>query len=163
MNLEPKIAAESAESPGGLFSLALLSLLAGAAVGLVGAVFRLSLDHADRWRNVLIERMHADSFVGLFFVIAICAAATGVAAWLVRRYSPQASGSGIPQVETVLSEVLPQELIPVKALYRMIPVKFVGGVLAIGSGLGARPRRTERANGSGYCPSGGKTIPPPRE
>jgi chloride channel protein, CIC family len=135
MNLEPKIAAESAESPGGLFSLAMLSLLAGAGVGLVGAVFRLSLDHADRWRNVLIERMHADSFVGLFFVIAICAAATGVAAWIVRRYSPQASGSGIPQVETVLSEVLPQELIPVKALYRMIPVKFVGGVLAIGSGL----------------------------
>ena len=138
MNLEPKIAAESAESPGGLFSLALLSLLAGAAVGLVGAVFRLSLDHADRWRNVLIERMHADSFVGLFFVIAICAAATGVAAWLVRRYSPQASGSGIPQVEAVLSGALPQaqyRLIPVKALYRLIPVKFVGGVLAIGSGL----------------------------
>ena len=138
MNLEPKIAAESAESPGGLFSLALLSLLAGAAVGLVGAVFRLSLDHADRWRNVLIERMHADSFVGLFFVIAICAAATGVAAWLVRRYSPQASGSGIPQVEAVLSGALPRaqyRLIPVKAVYRLISVKFVGGVLAIGSGL----------------------------
>ena len=137
MNLEPKIAAESAESPGGLFSLALLSLLAGAAAGLVGA-FRLSLDHADRWRNVLIERMHADSFVGLFFVIAICAAATGVAAWLVRRYSPQASGSGIPQVEAVLSGALPRaqyRLISVKAVYRLISVKFVGGVLAIGSGL----------------------------
>ena len=138
MNLEPKIAAESAESPGGLFSLALLSLLAGAAVGLVGAVFRLSLDHADRWRDVLIERMHADSFVGLFFVVAICAAATGVAAWLVRRYSPQASGSGIPQVEAILSGALPRaqyRLIPVKAVYRLISVKFVGGVLAIGSGL----------------------------
>jgi chloride channel protein, CIC family len=138
MNLEPKIAAESAESPGGLFSLALLSLLAGAAVGLVGAVFRLSLDHADRWRNVLIERMHADSFVGLFFVVAICAAATGVAAWLVRRYSPQASGSGIPQVEAVLSGALPRaqyRVIPVKAVYRLMSVKFVGGVLAIGSGL----------------------------
>ena len=129
MNLEPKIAAESAESPGGLFSLALLSLR---------AVFRLSLDHADRWRNVLIERMHADSFVGLFFVIAICAAATGVAAWLVRRYSPQASGSGIPQVEAILSGALPRaqyRLISVKAVYRLISVKFVGGVLAIGSGL----------------------------
>lgn len=138
MNLEPKIAAESAESPGGLFSLALLSLLAGAAAGLVGAVFRLSLDRADRWRNVLIERMHADSFVGLFFVVAICAAATGVAAWLVRRYSPQASGSGIPQVEAVLSGALPRaqyRLISVKAVYRLISVKFVGGVLAIGSGL----------------------------
>ena len=32
-------------------------------------------------------------------VIAACAAATAVAAWLVRRYSPHASGSGIPHVE----------------------------------------------------------------
>ena len=129
MNLEPKIAAESAESPGGLFSLALLSLLAGAAAGLVGAVFRLSLDHADRWRGALIGWAHAENFVGLLLVIAICAAATGIAAWLVRRYSPQATGSGIPHVEAVLSGELPE------APYRLIPVKFVGGVLAIGSGL----------------------------
>jgi chloride channel protein, CIC family len=129
MNVERKIAAESAESPGGLFSLALLSLLAGAAAGLVGAVFRLSLDHADRWRDALIGWAHAENFVGLLLVIAICAAATGIAAWLVRRYSPQASGSGIPNVEAVLSGELPQ------APYRLIPVKFVGGVLAIGSGL----------------------------
>jgi chloride channel protein, CIC family len=121
--------AEPAESPGGLFSLALLSLLAGAAAGLVGAVFRLSLDRADGWRNALINWAHGEKFVGALLVIAICAAATGVAAWLVRRYSPQASGSGIPHVEAVLSGELPQ------APYRLIPVKFVGGVLAIGSGL----------------------------
>lgn len=129
MDSETGNAAESAESPGGLFSLALLSLLAGAAAGLVGAVFRLSLDHADRWRGALIGWAHAQNFVGLLLVIAICAAATGIAAWLVRRYSPQASGSGIPHVEAVLSGELPQ------APYRLIPVKFVGGVLAIGSGL----------------------------
>ena len=129
MDSETGNAAESAESPGGLFSLALLSLLAGAAAGLVGAVFRLSLDHADRWRDALIGWAHAENFVGLLLVIAICAAATGIAAWLVRRYSPQASGSGIPHVEAVLSGELPQ------APYRLIPVKFVGGVLAIGSGL----------------------------
>src|SRR4029077_18834653 len=98
--MDPAIenAAECAESSGGLFSLAMLSLPAGAAAGLVGAVFRLSLDHANHWRNVLLDRMHADIFVGLVFVIPICASATGVAGWLVRRYSPQASGSGIPHV-----------------------------------------------------------------
>ncbi len=55
--------------------------------------------------------------------------ATGVAAWLVRRFSPQASGSGIPHVEAVLHEELPQ------APFRLIPVKFVGGLLAMGAGL----------------------------
>jgi chloride channel protein, CIC family len=123
-------AAESASScPDGLFSLAVLSLLAGAAAGLVGAGFRLALDQADRWRGALIYRMHSESVVGLLFVIAICAAATCVAAWLVRRLCPSASGSGIPYVEAVLAGELRQ------APYRLIPVKFVGGVLAIGSGL----------------------------
>jgi len=120
---------ESAELPGGLLGLALLSLLAGAAAGLLGAAFRLSLDQADRLRNALIIWAQGEEFVGFLLVTAICAVATGVAAWLVRRYSPQASGSGIPHVEAVLSGALPQ------APYRLIPVKFVGGLLAIGAGL----------------------------
>ena len=124
-----EIPTEPAEEQKGLLALALLSLLAGAATGLIGAVFRLSLDQADRLRNALITWAQGEAFVGFLLVTAICAVATGVAAWLVRRYSPQASGSGIPQVEAVLSGALPQ------APYRLIPVKFVGGVLAIGSGL----------------------------
>src|SRR4029077_2003524 len=129
MNLGTEHTAESEELPDGLFTLALLSLLAGAAAGLIGAVFRLSLDQADRLRNALITWAQGEEFVGFLLVTAICAVATGVAAWLGRRYSPQASGSGIPHVEAILSGALPQ------APYRLIPVKFVGGVLAIGSGL----------------------------
>src|SRR4030095_10866627 len=72
---------------------------------------------------------HGEGFVGFLLVTAICAVATGVAAWLVRRYSPQASGRAIPDLEAMLSGPLPQ--VP----YRLIPVKFVGGVLAIGTGL----------------------------
>ena len=113
----------------GLFPLAVLSLLAGMVSGLLGAVFRLLLDQADRLRDTLIAWAHGERFVGFLLVVAACAGATAVAAWLVRRFSPQAEGSGIPHVEAVLSGALPQ------APYRLIPVKFVGGVLAIGSGL----------------------------
>ena len=49
MNLGTERTAGSAELPDGLFALALLSLLAGAAAGLIGAVFRLLLDQADRF------------------------------------------------------------------------------------------------------------------
>jgi CIC family chloride channel protein len=63
------------------------------------------------------------------FVVATCAAAALIAAWLVRRFSPQASGSGIPHVEAVLNEEIQQ------APFRLVWVKFCGGVLAIGSGL----------------------------
>jgi CIC family chloride channel protein len=121
--------AEPAERPGGLFTLALVSLLVGAASGLVGALFRISLDQADRWRDALVRWGQGQSLVGLLLVAVICAGAAAVAAWLVRCYSPHASGSGIPHVEAVLNEELPP------APFTLIPVKFVGGVLAIGSGL----------------------------
>jgi chloride channel protein, CIC family len=47
----------------------------------------------------------------------------------VRQFSPHASGSGIPHAEAVLHEEIP----PVS--FALLPVKFLGGILAIGSGL----------------------------
>ena len=119
----------TAEGPGSLLVLGALSLLVGAAAGLVGGLFRLSLAWADRLREALVGWAHDWSVAGFLLVTVTCAAATGVAAWLVRRFSPHASGSGIPHVEAVLKE----ELLPAPS--RLIPVKFVGGVLSIGSGL----------------------------
>jgi chloride channel protein, CIC family len=129
MNLEPEVAVETAGEESGLFVLAVLSLFAGAAAGLLGAVFRLSLDQADRLRNVLISWAHGEPLIGFLLVVVTCAVASGVAAWLVRRFSPQAEGSGIPNVEAVARGELPA------APYRLVPVKFFGGLLAIGSGL----------------------------
>ena len=114
---------------GGLLALALLALVAGAIAGFVGAIFRICLEQADRLRGVLIAWAHGWDAVGFVLVLATCAAATALAAFLVRRYSPHASGSGIPHVEAVVRGELPQ------APYRLIPVKFFGGLLAIGSGL----------------------------
>src|SRR5271155_4788973 len=114
---------------GGLLVLAVLALVVGAVSGLVGALFLLLLERADRFRDAVIVWAHSESVVGFLVVSLACAAGAAGAAWLVRRYAPQASGSGIPHVEAVLNGELPQ------APFRIIPVKFVGGVLAIGAGL----------------------------
>src|SRR6266436_5182010 len=90
MSLGTKIPAEPAEDQRGLLALALLSLLAGAAAGLVGAIFRLSFDHADRMRDALVSWAHGETLAGFVLVTSTCTAATAVAAWLVRRYSPYA-------------------------------------------------------------------------
>jgi CIC family chloride channel protein len=117
------------EGHGSLLVLALLALIVGAAAGLVGAIFRLTLEQADRLRDALIAWAQGEKLAGFLFVVATCAAAALIAAWLVRRFSPHASGSGIPHVEAVLNEEIPQ------APFHLIWVKFCGGVLAIGSGL----------------------------
>src|SRR5258708_6550141 len=114
---------------GKLVTLAVLALVVGAAAGLIGAVFRLVLVRADTLRDRLIVWAHGEALLGLALVVVAGAGAALVAAWLVRRFSPDASGSGIPHVEAVLRREVPP------APYMLLPVKFVGGVLAIGSGM----------------------------
>jgi len=119
---------KSAEQPGSLLVLALLALIVGAVAGVLGALFRLALAQADRLRDAAIALAHGQHN-GFLLVILACAAATALAAWLVREFSPSASGSGIPHVEAVLHEEVPP------APFQLIPVKFFGGLLAIGAGL----------------------------
>ena len=115
---DPKHAAPPVEGHGSLLVLALLALVVGAAAGLVGAIFRLTLEQADRLRDALIAWAQGEKIAGFLFVVATCAAAALIAAWLVRRFSPHASGSGIPHVEAVLNEQIPQ------APFHLIWVKF---------------------------------------
>src|SRR5277367_2781160 len=118
MNSPPESITASDVRPGNLLVLALLAPVVGAVSGLLGAIFRLTLVHADRLRDALIYWAHTQKVLGLLTIISGCAAATAIAAWLVSRFSPAASGSGIPQVEAELAGELPQ------APYSVIPVKF---------------------------------------
>jgi CIC family chloride channel protein len=117
------------ERPESLFELALLAPIVGVVSGFLGAIFRLALAHGDHARVALIFWAHGQRAAGLFIVITACAGGAAIAAWLVRRFSPVASGSGIPHVEAVIEGKLHQ--VP----FRIIPVKFFGGLFAIGSGL----------------------------
>src|SRR5262249_37577799 len=82
---DPKHAAPPVEGHGSLLVLALLALVVGAAAGLVGAIFRLTLEQADRLRDALIAWAQGEKIAGFLFVVATCAAAALIAAWLVRR------------------------------------------------------------------------------
>ena len=109
--------------------LAILSIIVGAFAGLVGAIFRVCLQQADVLRATIIGRAQLRGWSGILLVIAIPAVAAGIAAWLVRRFSPESTGSGIPHVEKQLKQGWSGN--PV----RIVLVKFFGGILAIGSGL----------------------------
>src|ERR1700758_997193 len=118
MTPEQKPASDRDSDHGSILVLAVLALVVGAVSGLVGALFLLLLERADRFRDALIVWAHSKAFAGFLVLGIACAAGAAVAAWLVRRYSPPAAGSGVPHVEAVLNEELPQ------APFRLIPVKF---------------------------------------
>jgi CIC family chloride channel protein len=129
MSEMPQDGGRTEDETRGLATLALLALATGAAAGLLGAIFRLALDRADGFRDSTLAWLQGRSASGFLAVVLLCGAATALAAWLARRYAPHAAGSGIPHVEAVMhGEAAP-------APFLLLPVKFFGGLLAIGSGL----------------------------
>jgi len=114
--------------------LGVVAPLAGGAVGVVVSLFRLTLDAAARMRDSVLELTSkapagAGQIALVVAVIGASACMVALAAFLVRRFCPEAAGSGIPRVQSVLAGELP----PAPA--RVVPVKFAAGALAIAPGL----------------------------
>jgi len=114
---------------GSLLGLAGVALLVGGVAAILGSGFIRSLEQAVNWMAALTAWAQGRSAIGCVVLVAVCAGATALAARWVRLYSKYASGSGIPQVESVLAGDLPP------ARRGLILVKFFGGTLAIGAGL----------------------------
>lgn len=110
-----------------LLTLGIVAIAAGIAVGFTGGAFRWLLVQASYVRESLSAWAHAVPF-GWLALMALGAAAAALAALLVLR-SPRAAGSGIQDAEAVYRGEL--DLPPLG----VIPVRFAGGLLSIGSGM----------------------------
>lgn len=136
----------------GLVSVALLSLLIGSAIGLAIGCFRVLLRHCETARDSAIAWAHQRPFAGCFLIVAIVAGAAALAAMLVRRSGQPAAGSGIPHVEAELEGKLPVSSV------LLFPVKFIGGLLAIGGGLALGREGPSVQIGANIASFGGGTF-----
>lgn len=109
--------------------LAIASVAAGVGTGFMAAAFRLLLAHTDEWRTAALSVAGRQGLTGFLAAVVVLSGVAALAATLVRRLSPAAAGSGIPQVEATLAGRMP---LPSPLI---LPVKFLGGWLAIGGGL----------------------------
>jgi len=107
--------------------LLLWSFVVGSLAGVVGGAFRAS---ASAIGNLLANASGHTSEV-FSWVIPIGAAAlfVGLAVHLVARFAPEAAGSGIQEIEGALEGTRPLRW------QRVLPVKFFGGILSLGSGM----------------------------
>lgn len=103
------------------------ALVVGIVAGVVASAFRISLEHAEHFRESTLARL--PQWTALVAAIAGGAAAGGLGLWLVRRFAPEAAGSGIPHLKAVLHGETQMRW------KRLLPVKFLAGVLGIGGGL----------------------------
>ena len=108
--------------------LLLAALLVGGLAGLIGSLFRLALGRADDLRGALVAWSRGHPAWGWLLPVAGAALGVALARWLVRRFAADASGSGVPQVKGVVQGG------PFHGSF-VLPVKFVGGLSALGAGL----------------------------
>lgn len=107
----------------------LLATLVGTIAGSIGAVFHYCVDSAIHVYAAVAAVFAHDSRMATLAAALLGAILTASAFALVRRYAPETAGSGVQEIEGALSGL--------RSLRwrRVIPVKFFGGVLAIGAGL----------------------------
>ncbi|MBN1782284.1 H(+)/Cl(-) exchange transporter ClcA [bacterium] len=103
--------------------------LVGACAGMIALLFRASLSGMDLFRNRMIAWSHCSPVFGWIFPVLFAMAGTLIAVLVTRRYAPEAGGSGIPHLKAVLHRIRPIDW------KRILPVKFFGGIVAVGSGL----------------------------
>ena len=107
----------------------LLAIVIGLAVGTLGSAFHYCLEMAPGVYSWIASRFSGDTMSPVFAAALLGATMVGLAFLLVRRFAPETAGSGIQEIEGAMAGLRPVRW------RRVIPVKFVGGVLAMGSGL----------------------------
>jgi CIC family chloride channel protein len=103
------------------------ALVVGLVAGLIASVFRMALQFCELGRIGWIERLPRWESLGVATALGALGGGSGL--WLVRRFAPETAGSGIPDLKAV---VLGERQLHWK---RVLPVKFLAGILGIGSGL----------------------------
>ncbi len=102
--------------------------LCGLAGGVVGAAFHLTVDALLRWPAWLVARF-GSGLETILMAAGIAASGLLLAFVLTRRFAPEAAGSGVQEIEGAM------EGLRTVRWRRILPVKFVGGVLGLSSGL----------------------------
>ncbi len=107
----------------------LLAAVVGSLAGLLGVLFQMGVSFISSFRVSSIEGYFSEKWQLGFAIFMASATLSMVAYYLVKRIAPESGGSGIPEVEGALEDLRPVRW------WRVIPVKFFGGLGTLGSGM----------------------------
>lgn len=105
----------------------LRAVLVGLLAGGIAVLFERLLWALESLRITLSGNLQDNPLRWIVFPL-LGAVAGGAAGYITQHFSPEAAGSGIPQIKAVLMNLRPLQK-------RLLPVKFFGGIVAIGAGF----------------------------
>jgi len=109
-------------------SILLLAAIVGLAAGLIGTLFEIGVHWVSEQRTAyLLENSPLWALALSAFGISALLAMIGY--YLTHRFAPEAAGSGIPEIEGAMDDLRPVRW------WRVLPVKFFGGLGALGAGM----------------------------
>jgi CIC family chloride channel protein len=111
------------------FRLIFFAFVVGIIAGAVGSVFRLALTYIEVFRNSLYAGAGNSGLISWVWPLLFGVIVINIALFLVKRFAPEASGSGVQEIEGALDEIRPMRW------KRVLPVKFVASLFSLGSGL----------------------------
>lgn len=115
---------------GKILSIYGVSLLLGMLTGVVGSLFQLAITWLSGVFQIVILTARTHSAVLMVLVSILISMVMALMAWkLVRNIAPEASGSGVQEIEGVLLNQRPI------FWRRLLPIKFIGGVMSISGNL----------------------------
>ncbi|UXI00890.1 H(+)/Cl(-) exchange transporter ClcA [Photobacterium sp. TY1-4] len=110
-------------------SVLFISALVGLAAGLMATLFEITVHWVSGQRTAWLRDVLSSTLPLWLAAFLISAALAWVGYWLVQRFAPEAAGSGIPEIEGAMDDIRPVRW------WRVLPVKFIGGLGALGSGM----------------------------
>jgi len=111
------------------FRLIFFAFVVGLLAGAAGGIFRLSLGYIEDFRNNLFASVSSSDLTSWLWPILFGIIGVSVALFLVKKFAPETSGSGVQEIEGALDELRPLRW------KRVLPIKFIASLFSLGSGL----------------------------
>ena len=105
------------------------AFIVGIVAGLIGSAFRLFLDYISEFRNSLFNNAGDNGFISWIWPFLFAIIGITVALLLVKKFAPEAAGSGVQEIEGALDGIRPLKW------KRVLPIKFIASLFSLGSGL----------------------------
>lgn len=111
------------------FLILILAAIVGTFTGLLGSCFQICINSIIAWRLDFSYFSTESSLFKYGLIFCLSGLMGAFAYYLVKKLAPESSGSGIPEIEGALLDLRPVRW------WRVLPVKFLGGLAALGSGM----------------------------